>query len=293
MLTRPDWLAARRTGIGASDAAAILGKDPFRSALAVYQSKVAPQPDEWRWEFARGIALEDVIARQFAADHPEIVVDPIVRGIYNHPEHEWLMCTPDRILRRPTEVPPFGVLEMKTWSGRAWRDWAEGVPLHIQIQVQHQLLVSGFGEAWVSVSIGGDPPEHYHVEANERFHRVLVPVLAEFWLRVQERRPPEADGSEASREAIAALWPREANGKVVSLPAAFSMTDEHRELLKAEIAERKAELDEIDNRIRAAMGDAESAVLDNGVQYTLKHQTRKAYMIKESSFRVLRRKAAE
>ncbi|MDP3766551.1 MAG: YqaJ viral recombinase family protein, partial [Dehalococcoidia bacterium] len=58
------WLAARRAGIGGTDAAAILGLSPFRTPLDVYLDKTGAAQDErtetqpMRW----GKALEPVIA---------------------------------------------------------------------------------------------------------------------------------------------------------------------------------------------------------------------------------------
>ena len=39
-MTREEWLSARRTGIGGSDIAAILGLSPWRTPLDVYRDKV-------------------------------------------------------------------------------------------------------------------------------------------------------------------------------------------------------------------------------------------------------------
>ena len=55
-LDRPSWLAARRAGIGGSDAAAILGLDPFKSPLAVYMDKRGELPDAEAGEAARAPA---------------------------------------------------------------------------------------------------------------------------------------------------------------------------------------------------------------------------------------------
>jgi putative phage-type endonuclease len=65
-MTRDEWLAARRTGIGGSDIAAILGLSPWRTPLDVYRDKVdgaeQPETEAMRW----GRLLEDVIAREYA-----------------------------------------------------------------------------------------------------------------------------------------------------------------------------------------------------------------------------------
>jgi predicted phage-related endonuclease len=67
-LTRPDWLEARRNGIGGSDAAAICGLDPCRSAFELLLDKTRVVVDDDRaGEAAQwGRLLEPVIADEVA-----------------------------------------------------------------------------------------------------------------------------------------------------------------------------------------------------------------------------------
>ena len=47
-MTREEWLAARKQGIGGSDAGAILSMNPYKSAFDVYADKLGltePKPD--------------------------------------------------------------------------------------------------------------------------------------------------------------------------------------------------------------------------------------------------------
>ncbi len=54
-LPRPDWLALRREGLGGSDAAAVLGISPFRTARDLYYDKlgIVTADDQANW-----VALE-------------------------------------------------------------------------------------------------------------------------------------------------------------------------------------------------------------------------------------------
>ena len=60
-------LAKRHEMIGASEIAAIVGLDPYKTALDVYAAKVLPNPQEPTSRFARwGLRLEAVVADAYA-----------------------------------------------------------------------------------------------------------------------------------------------------------------------------------------------------------------------------------
>ena len=68
-LSREEWLAYRRQGIGGSDAAAIMGISPFRTARDIYYDKlnlVTVDEYEGNWVALRiGHLLEDLVAEIF------------------------------------------------------------------------------------------------------------------------------------------------------------------------------------------------------------------------------------
>ena len=69
-LSEAEWLAWRRQGIGGSDAAAILGISPWRTARDLYDDKlgsVSAQDDSGIWvALEMGHLLEDLVARIFS-----------------------------------------------------------------------------------------------------------------------------------------------------------------------------------------------------------------------------------
>lgn len=66
-MNRQSWLEARRTGIGASDAPAIAGLSPWKTALAVYADKVNGAADHPLTPAqAWGLRLEPAIAAAYS-----------------------------------------------------------------------------------------------------------------------------------------------------------------------------------------------------------------------------------
>ena len=70
-LTREEWLIERRKGIGGSDAAAVAGLNPWKSAAAVFfekTSEIPPETGEMSERLRIGHDLEDYVARRFAEE---------------------------------------------------------------------------------------------------------------------------------------------------------------------------------------------------------------------------------
>ena len=68
-MSRAEWLAARKAGIGGSDAAAIIGLNPFSSPLTVWADKTSvdePQEESESEAIWLGNVLEDHVARRYA-----------------------------------------------------------------------------------------------------------------------------------------------------------------------------------------------------------------------------------
>src|SRR5699024_6239617 len=65
-MTRKEWLRARQTGIGGSDASAILGFNPWKSPFELYIDKTSNEIEEIDNEAIHwGNVLEDVVADEF------------------------------------------------------------------------------------------------------------------------------------------------------------------------------------------------------------------------------------
>lgn len=188
--TRAEWLEARRTGIGGSDVAPILGLSKWSTPLQVYQQKRGelgeqPENDAMRW----GRYLEPVV-RQAYADQTgnEVRVLPTM---IRHPVHEFMVANLDGFVA--PEHAPRRVFEAKT--ARSADGWGEPgtdqIPQPYLLQVQHYLAVTGFIVADVAVLIGGSDFRLYEVPEDRELQEMLVDAEHEFWQRVQRGDPPE------------------------------------------------------------------------------------------------------
>ncbi len=289
-----EWAEQRRQGIGASEAAAVLGASPWASALSVWARKLGLDDDvvdseamEW------GSELEPIIANKYQRVTGRALSDlgryTVLRGI----ESPWMQCTLDRVIAPvPEHVGP-GVLEIKTAGAQFMREWEDtGVPVHYQIQVQHQLAVTGYRWGAVAVLIGGQRFRQIDIERDDDLIERLAQAEEAFWHDyVLAQEPPPPDGTEATRDLLARLYPKpDPEAASVMLPPESVDWDAALVMAKAALKQWKSKEIEASNRIKAAIGNAPAGILPGGVVYAWKTQDRKAHSVPESSPRVLYRK---
>lgn len=265
-LSRDDWLAVRRTGIGGSDAAAAVGLNPYMSALELWLDKTGradglprPDPDDTTSPTYWGTLLEPIVAASYTKQTGNRVRR--VNAVLRHPSIPFMLANIDREI---VGVPDVQILECKTAGEFGARLWREGVPEYVQIQVQHQLAVTGKTVAHVAVLLCGQALEVHRIDRDDALIGRLVELEARFWRFVETDTPPPADGSESADRALRHLYP--GNGETVDF------SDDHR--LSAVFADLVAVRAEIETRqqleaqfkqtLQQAMGDANRAVFQTG-----------------------------
>jgi len=285
--TEEAWLAERKTGVTATDAPVIAGCRGSAYQLWAEKRGLIEPPDladrEWiRW----GHLLEPVVLAEYAERTGREVIPWPAYTVARHPDRDWLICTPDA---EQIDGGRRGALEVKTAGEYRSHDWDDEPPLAYQVQLQHQLAVLSLERGTLAVLIGGNRLRWFDAERNEPFIRTLLEVEEEFWFLCQSGRPPPVDGSEATARALAKLHPAD-TGESVILPEEAAQWDRDLQEVKAAIKDGEAAAAELENRIKAAIGDATYGILPDGSgRWSWKTQQRAEYTVKASSFRVLRR----
>lgn len=290
--TVDEWHEQRRQGIGASEAAAIIGASPWASALSVWARKLGldnETPDNELIEW--GNALEPIIADKYArvtgralADFGRMTV--LVSGVW-----PWMRCTLDRVILDGSKYA--AVLEIKTAGAQLSKKWEdEGIPRHYYLQVQHQLAVTGYAWGAIAVLIGGQKFRHADIPRDEAVIAQLVEAERAFWHEhVLAQEPPPPDGTEQTRALLSRLYADvKPEAPPIILPPEAAEWDQARCEADAQIKHWTAKKTEAENAIKAAIGHAPGGALPNGIAYDWTPQTRKAFTVAESTTRVLRRK---
>jgi len=268
-LPREDWLAVRKQGIGSSDAAAAVGLNPYKSQLELWLEKTGrdgnlPKADPHDEESPMywGNLLEPIVAAHYAKRTGHRVRR--INAVLQHPDPglSWMLANIDREVTGASDVQ---ILECKTAGINGARLWKEGVPEYVQLQVMHQLAVTGKAAADVAVLLGGQHLEIHRIERDEALIARLVQLEKAFWDYVMSETPPPADGSESAELALRCLYPED-QGQTVdftqdrNLSAAFADLQSVRQTLAGfETLEAK-----LKQSLQQAMGDASKALFETG-----------------------------
>lgn len=252
-LSRAEWLAQRRTGIGGSDVAAILGLSPWRTPYQVWEDKTGrseeqPETPALYW----GRLLEDPI-RQAYADRTGLTVTKPDR-MFTSEEHPFMLANLDGI------ASDGRIVEFKTTSrADGWgEEGSDEIPDYYQTQVQHYMSVMGAERADVGVLIAGRDFRIYTVEADAELQQMLIEEEAKFWELVKTDTPP---GVNCTTDA-ARRWRTATANKVLSADAEMLSVWEDLCAIRHQIDVLKEEEDALKALIMRAMKDAVSLKAD-------------------------------
>ncbi|MFD7236437.1 YqaJ viral recombinase family protein [Streptomyces syringium] len=272
-LDREQWLAARRTGVGGSDIAGILGMSKYTSPLALYLDKIGesvsgPSSPGLAEAAFWGHQHEPTIAKVFAERTGLGVVE--APGMLAHVHNLWMLANVDRFVIEPGAPMPDSLLEIKTRSAHQLDEWLHGVPDGPALQTLWYLAVTGYQHAHVAALLGGNRLIIHRVERDEALVEHLVALVGEFWQCVQNRTPPPIDGSAATEELLGHLYEVKAETVTVADPAELLPLLERRRELKAREQRTADELREIDNHLKGVAGEAEIVTMQGAVAFTWK-----------------------
>jgi putative phage-type endonuclease len=265
-IERADWLEVRKNGIGGSDAAAAVGLSPYKSQLELWLEKTGrdaelpkPDPDDSSEPVYWGALLEPIVAAAYTKQTGNRVRK--VNAVLQHPDISFMLANLDREI---VGVPAAQILECKTAGEFGARLWSEGVPEYVQLQVQHQLAVTGKQAADVAVLLCGQKLEVHRIERDDELITRLIPLEARFWDYVTSDTPPPADGSESAERALRYLYPGNASTVDFRHDRNLSATFADLVSLKRDIAEREARAELLKQTLLHSIGDASVAQFETG-----------------------------
>lgn len=252
-MSKREWLAARRLGIGGSDVATILGLNKYKTAFELWLDKTGQLPidDSETSEAAYwGNTLEEAVAKEF-----ERRTDKKVRKrnkMFYHPEHQFLTANIDRDI-----VKENAILECKTASAFLSKNWeGDEIPEQYICQVQHYMNVLNRDYAYIAVLVGGQKFIWKKIERDQELIDLIEAACIEFWeVNVMKEIPPAIDGSEAATNYIKETYPDNEEGKQVQLGREFDeFISSKNELMTSQKVIRQS-INEIDNLIKVKLGE--------------------------------------
>jgi putative phage-type endonuclease len=143
--TREEWLKARKSYIGGSDAAAVLGMNPWMSNTELWEIKTGRRTKTFLDdnEFVKyGHAAEPLLRELFKLDYPEMEVFYEEGNMWTNDRYPFAHASLDSWLK--DEFGRLGILEIKTSNllNKSMSDkWKDQIPDNYYLQCLHYMMV--------------------------------------------------------------------------------------------------------------------------------------------------------
>ena len=252
-MEKQEWLNYRKQGIGGSDAGAVCGLNPYKTAMEVYQDKVSLETEEFDNEAMRqGRDFEDYVARRFT----EVTGKKVRRAnaMFCHEKYPFMLADVDRMV-----VGEKAGLECKTASPFLADKWQDGqVPMHYYIQCLHYMTVCDVDAWYIAVLIFGREFKYYRMERDEEMIADLIRIEQDFWQNhVLKGQMPSPDGSKLADSVIAEYY-KQTIAETIPLTG-FNEKIKRRQELSEIIGKMDTEKRQIEQELKLYLGEAEIA----------------------------------
>lgn len=187
--SREEWLQARHSFIGGSDAAAILGLNPWKTNVDLWEEKTgrkdaADISDNVAVKF--GSQSEPYLRELFKLDNPDLDVRYMENNMFINDAYPWAHASLDGWLK--DKEGRAGILEIKTTTIQNYasvKKWENKIPDNYYCQILHYFLVTGFDFAIVKARLKFDfqnaycQIRHYRIERQECENDIILLMDAE------------------------------------------------------------------------------------------------------------------
>ena len=193
-----EWLRIRKHYLTGTDAGAVCGMNPYKSAMQVYLDKTTPDIEIMDNEFMRlGRDLEDYVALRFMEATGKKVRR--TNAMYVSDEHPFMMANVDRLV-----VGERVGLECKTASPYSSDRYKDGnIPEWYYLQCQHYIKTLEMDGWYLAVLIFGKGFQYTYIPRDDELLSDLVAIEQDFWENhVKAGIMPSPDGSKRADELI-------------------------------------------------------------------------------------------
>lgn len=200
---RAEWLEARKNRIGGSDAACIVGMNPYRSNVELWEIKtgqVEAEDISDKPYVKYGSEAEQHLRELFKLDFPQYKVGYVEDNMWLNDKYPFAHASLDGWLE--DEQGRKGILEIKTTNilqSMQKEKWKNRIPDNYFIQVLHYLMVTEFDfailKAQLKYDYDGDimlTTKHYKIERDEVKDDIeyLQKAEKDFYSAIKEKRRP-------------------------------------------------------------------------------------------------------
>ena len=255
-MERTEFLERRKSGIGGSDVAAVLGVSKWKTPYQLWLDKTSDTVEEKESELLHfGQVLEQVIADEYARRNNVKVLRR--NQLYRHADHPELIANIDRY------VVGGKILECKTCNAYASSKFGDGgdeVPDEYLLQVQHYMHVTGYHSADLAVLIGGNEYRQFSLTYDADLAHYAADKCVEFWKSyVLTKTPPPA----TVQDDLGAYYNAVSGSTVEATEEIAELLEEYKRIKGIE-KEAKEDLEAISAQVKLFAGENEIIVDASG-----------------------------
>jgi len=244
-------LRERKSGIGGSDCAAIMGLSKWRTPLDVYLDKIdkdIPYNAQESEAFYFGNLLEPVVIKEYEK-RSKNTCSKLKDTIKNN-KHPWLLANIDALVEDKKII-----VEAKTtryFSDDWGYDGGDKIPQEYLIQVAHYCLVLDYDVAHIAVLGATNDFRIYVYNRSKELEKLIIEKTKRFWEEnVLKNIPP----SVSSVEDINKLFRKEKiDSKITASDEIINLIEKHTELDSTQSLIEE-ELEIIKGKIKLYMGE--------------------------------------
>lgn len=255
--SREEWLEHRKSGIGSSEVATILGLNPWETPYQLWRRKMGlDAPKAENFAMKAGHYLEDAVSLFW---HDETGREIIKRSagdwLIRSNERPYMQVSPDRtywLSGMTRNEDNKGILECKTTQMKID---PEDLPKHWFCQVIYQLGVAGYTQgslAWLS---SGRDFGYQDINFTPDFYGWIVEEVSKFW---QDNIIGQVEPDAQDVEDVLLKYNRHTNGKIIEISDEIFTAVGDLKALKEQIAQLDEQKEALEAKIKLGFGDAEA-----------------------------------
>lgn len=270
----------RRTGLGGSDIATLLGLNPYKTPFELYQDKVHGNTVEERESMYWGNALEEPIARRYA----ELTGRNLIEcDTVRHPTYPYFLANPDRLINDSR----IG-LEIKTVGPRQTKLWGEAgsqiIPEYYYPQIMHYLFVFDYDEWDVAALLNGQEMRLYTFKRDKEFDQIIIDAGTKFWKEhVEPQIPPPISYTDPNSLILV----RKLYKNIQPVETQLFHVEPWKQIYldaKQKAKEFNGVMDEAMVHILEAMEEAEKGLFEDGSYFLRKKVSVKGYTVQPKDY---------
>lgn len=257
--SREEWLEIRKSGIGSSEVATIVGLNPWETPYQLWRRKTGlDEPKQENAAMRNGHHLEDAVSRMWNdATGREIIKRSAIDWIIRDNDRPYLQVSPDRTYWLSDDSRANdnkGILEIKTTRMKVD---PEDLPKYWFAQVQYQLGVAGYTQgslAWLSAGQGFDFG-YQDLKLVPDFFEWLIDSVSRFWT------DNIVGGQEPSAVNVADVlikYNRHTGGKIIECSEEVFSAYQDLKVVKKELDALKERKESLEATLKMAFEDAEA-----------------------------------